>query len=116
MRGPVLQVDGQPVSSAERSFELLPGCHVVVAGGSVGHGSDRDAWLAHLPTTVFALRMQPRATYNVAFDLDPALGRGPIGTGRIIASERDARGRTQLIPPIATDAEAKACRQEAPPR
>ncbi|MDF3071819.1 MAG: hypothetical protein K0R38_7420 [Polyangiaceae bacterium] len=116
LRGPVLTVDGKSVSSRERSFELLPGCHVIVSGGSVGHGADREAWLAHLPTTVFALRMQPGATYNVAFDIDPALGRGPIGTGQIRATERDGHGRTRRIAAVTTEAEVAACRQPSPPR
>jgi hypothetical protein len=114
LRGPVLAVDGEAVKASERSFELLPGCHVVMSGGSVGHGADREAWLAHLPTTVFAMQMQPGATYSVAFDIDPALGRGPIGTGRILATERDAQGRTRLIPAITTEAEARACREQKP--
>lgn len=112
LRGPVLEVDGKPVKSRDRSFELLPGCHVVVSGGSVGHGADREAWIAHLPTTVFAMRMQPGATYNVAFDIDPALGRGPIGTGQILATERDAQGRSRRLPALTTEAEARACREQ----
>lgn len=114
LRGPVLAVDGAPMKSSERSFELLPGCHVVVSGGSVGHGADREAWLAHLPTTVFAMHMQPGATYSVAFDIDPALGRGPIGTGQVLATERDAQGRTRRVPPITTEAEARACQDHEP--
>ncbi len=114
LRGPVLSVDGKPMSSRERNFELLPGCHVIVSGGSVGHGADREAWIAHLPTTVFALRMQPGATYSVAFDIDPTLGRGPIGTGEILASERDAQGRTRAVAAAASDAEVAECQRWKP--
>ena len=116
LRGPVLEVDGRPVSSRERSFELLPGCHVIVSGGSVGHGADREAWIAHLPTTVFAIRMQAGSTYNVVFDIDPALGRGPIGTGQILATERDAQGRTRRLAAITTEAKAEGCRPQRGPR
>lgn len=116
LRGPVLTVDGNAVSARERSFELLPGCHVVVSGGSVGHGADREAWLAHLPTTAFAIRMQPGATYSITFAIDPALGRGPIGTGRILASERDAQGYSRAVPAAQNEDELAACRRESAAR
>lgn len=114
LRGPVLQVDDQAVSAKQRSFELLPGCHVVVSGGSVGHGTDHDAWIAHLPTTVFAVRAQAGRTYNVTFDIDPALGRGPIGTGEISMSERDRGGAFRAIPPVKTNEDVQACKAWKP--
>jgi hypothetical protein len=114
LRGPVLQIDGQPMSPKQRSFELLPGCHIVVSGGSVGHGTDHDAWIAHLPTTVFAIRAQAGSTYNVTFDIDPALGRGPIGSGEILVKERDRAGTLRAVPAVKTTEDVRACQAWKP--
>jgi hypothetical protein len=114
LRGPVLQVDDQPVSAKQRSFELLPGCHVVVSGGSVGHGTDHDAWIAHLPPTVFAIRAQAGSTYNITFAIDPTLGRGPIGSGEVVVKERDRSGGLRAVPPVKTIADVETCKAWAP--
>ncbi len=115
LRGPVLLVDGFAPSSHDRSFELLPGCHVVSAGGSVGYGTDHDSWIAHLPTVVFAFRMRAAASYNISYRIDPTLGRGPIGTGQVVAHERDAQGRVRVVPALKSAAELDECRRWSPP-
>lgn len=115
LHGPVLSVDGHEISSRTRSFELLPGCHVVTSGGSVGHGTDHDAWIAYLPTVTFAFRMLPGATYNIAFSIDPTLGRGPVGSGQVTATERDAAGKLRTVSPVKNASEVRDCRRWSPP-
>src|SRR6185369_2007909 len=52
--GPIQTVDGQDVSSKGRTFELLPGCHVVTLQRNIGEGSATGAWAANFPRLTFA--------------------------------------------------------------
>jgi hypothetical protein len=116
LRGPVTFVDGARVASRDDTFELLPGCHIVTVTGRtgkvdpLGHGG----WVATLPSLTYAFRMRAGGTYSIDLEIDPALGLGPDGTGRVVAREQDAQGRTSIVPRVRDSARVDDCRRWVP--
>jgi hypothetical protein len=111
--GPIATVDDEKVAASGNTFELLPGCHIVTIGGKTGkvdplhHGG----WVATLPPLTYAFRMRAGGSYSIDFEIDPSLGVGPTGTGRVVAREHDAQGRAGVVPPVQNSAEIDACRE-----
>jgi hypothetical protein len=108
--GPITVVDGRKVNALGGSLELLPGCHVVEIGGRVGQVDPRQGgWAATLPHLVYVFPMRAGYSYVIEVQRDPALGFGPHGTGRIVAFEQDAQGRSTYLGPVRDRSEVDAC-------
>ncbi len=113
--GPIAKVDGADVSSLGGNFALLPGCHVVELQRKIGEGSMSGAWSRDLGHRVYAFRMRPGWSYEIAVHLQPgndAVGNGNVGQVTVQAIERDASGKTVAnVLPVRKNADVEACQQ-----
>src|SRR5690349_4288809 len=66
--GPIHTVHGRDVSGQGRSFELTPGCHLVVLSNNVGQGTSDGGWAANIGRLTVAFRMRPMNRYVVDVD------------------------------------------------
>jgi hypothetical protein len=116
LHGPITTVDDARVASGGAAFELLPGCHIVTVGGRTGNVDplSHEGWVASLPLLTYAFRMRAGSSYSIDVEIDPALGQGPTGRGRIVAREQDAQGRTSIVPPVQDSSSVDDCRQWPP--
>jgi hypothetical protein len=111
LQGPIASVDDERVARKGRTFELLPGCHVVELTRDLGEGSDSGAWAAHLPRIVYALRMRPAHTYVIAYQAENTSSM--VGRLTIKAFERSPSGQTTRLSPAGSSTEIEACRRWA---
>jgi hypothetical protein len=102
-------VDGLRVSSYGRSFELLPGCHVVTSLDRWGH-TGSDAVVVAKPSAVtFAMEMVGGRRYTIVFDVH--MRSKFEGELAIRANEVDAQGNlVRTFSPASTE-DIAACRQ-----
>ncbi len=93
LNGYVQLVDGRDVSSKGDSFELLPGCHVVVTPEKWGHTEyNAGAMVVWITGHVrYAIPMHAGRSYSIRVDADPQNSTGV--TGVTTAREFDAEGR-----------------------
>jgi hypothetical protein len=109
LTGPIRAVDGVELESRRSAFELLPGCHIVEIGGSVGHvDPSQGGWAANLPRLTYAFRMRPGGSYSIEFERQASLGVGPMGWGRVVARADDDAGRA-VVPLVRARAEIDEC-------
>ena len=111
--GPITRVDGRTVPSQGNTFELLPGCHIVEIGGSEGAFSPQyGGWAVSFPHLTYAFEMRADRTYIIEFEPDPAIGRAPNGSGRVVAREYDADGHNSVLPIARNSADIARCRHQ----
>jgi hypothetical protein len=114
LSGYVRFIDDEDVSPYGRSFELLPGCHLVGTPSQWGKAEPNSGVVtADTGRWVFALPM--RAGYQYVIELQLEQMSGPRGRLQVRAFERDSHGTTtrEFAPPRNAD-DVQACRQEAP--
>jgi hypothetical protein len=109
--GPIQTVDGQDVSSKGRTFELLPGCHVVTLQRNIGEGSATGAWAANFPRLTVAFEMKPAHRYSITTDAKDT--SAPVGRVTILAREKAPDGSTVRVPFAGGDGDIVACRRWA---
>lgn len=110
--GPIERVDGKAVPGGTGTFELMPGCHLVQIGGSVGtafKAAPEDGWVATIPRLVYAFPMRAGHSYSISFEPAPTLGKQSVGTGRMLAREDDRKGHRQVISPARTREDVAEC-------
>ena len=108
LSGYVRFVDGRDLADHGRSFELLPGCHVVGTPEKWGGASLDAAMVATTGVVYFALPMKPGRHYSIDVHTDGMAG--PVGTLRIEARETASNGEpTELFAPVTSQAEIDAC-------
>lgn len=96
-------VDGREVSTLDRSFELLPGCHVVETARQLVIANENMTWAGVVDPLAFVFQMKPGYEYQVVVEMAEGMG----GTARLSISgaELDATGkRTAAVPPAAPGA------------
>lgn len=111
LHGPIHTVDGRDVSGQGRSFELTPGCHVVVLSNNVGQGTTDGAWAANIGRLTVAFRMRPMNKYIV--DLDIQDSSAPVGRMTIRAREVTPDGQKSGVPFARSSADVEDCHQWA---
>lgn len=111
LTGPIGTVDGVNVSLKGKTFELLPGCHIVTLERNVGAGGDNGAWAANLPGITYAFEMKPGHLYKI--DLDLRESSGPMSRLWIRAHERAPDGSTVRLGTARSEADLQDCRNWA---
>ena len=102
-------VDGQKVPSSTDTFELLPGCHVVVTPRSWGHSAGSYAALA-VPTGRASFAIPMRAGHQYVVDVEVTDPEDPQGSVRFVAVERGPDGSTvRRIPPAENEQQVQDC-------
>ncbi|HVY30812.1 MAG TPA: hypothetical protein VHB79_29840 [Polyangiaceae bacterium] len=109
--GPIERVDGNSVPAGVGTFELLPGCHLVQIGGSMGSfkSAPESGWSATVPREVYAFPMRAGRSYSITFEPEPALGMRSVGFGRIVAREDDGAGHHKVLRPAHTREDVNEC-------
>jgi hypothetical protein len=109
--GPIVRVDDISVTGGVRTFELLPGCHVVKIGGSIGSfkAAPEAGWVATVPHLFYAFPMRAGHTYSITFEPEPALGMRSVGFGRVVAREEDSSGHRKVVPAARSNADVAEC-------
>lgn len=106
--GDIATVDGASMSGRGRSFELLPGCHVVTTRTSWGERDHSGTMSGNMPMLTYVVQMQPNRSYVLEYDLANRTGNG--GTLVFTAKELDANGNTLAqLQPAASDADVARC-------
>jgi len=109
--GPIQTVDDQNVAARGRTFELLPGCHVVTLQRSIGEGSASGAWAANLPRLVVAFEMKPAHRYVISSTSPDA--SAPVGRIVLTASEKAPDGTVVRVPFARSAEDVRNCRNWA---
>jgi hypothetical protein len=107
--GAVDFVDGQQVPRSVSTFELLPGCHVVVTPRNWGRSAGNYVGLAvPMGRASYAISMRAGHEYRVDVEVrDPA---EPQGSVQFFAVERAPDGSTvRRIAPATTEEEVQDC-------
>lgn len=104
--GDIETVDGKSVRG--RSFELLPGCHVVTTPTSWGQHEQYSTMSGNLPKHTFVINMQPNRSYVLEYELTSRTGNG--GNMVLHAFEQDAAGtKTAGLAPVSEQADIDKC-------
>lgn len=114
LHGPIGAIDGRTVVDRGRSFELLPGCHVVMTRSDVGElsPSGNGAWAGTLPRLVVAFHMKPAHVYSIDVERVPSTSaRGQLIIG---AHERAPSGAVVAIPWARGQSDIDECIRPAP--
>jgi hypothetical protein len=106
--GPIASVDDKDVSSRGRTFELLPGCHLVTLLRKVGDADGQAAWSGTLPPVVYALWMRPQHQYWIKYEFQSR--GGPLGGLSLTAEERSPAGVVKMLG-VAGPADVERCRE-----
>ena len=109
--GPVQTVDDQDVAAKGRTFELLPGCHVVTLQRNIGEGSATGAWAANFPRLVVAFEMKRAHRYVI--NLTTPDSSAPVGRMVLTASEKAPDGRVVRVPFARSAEDVRNCRHWA---
>jgi hypothetical protein len=111
LSGPIASVDGQDVGTKGNSFDLLPGCHIVVLQHNIGEGSSSGAWAGNFGRRVYAFKMRPAHLYTIRPEAEDSTG--PMTWVRIIARERPPEGRPVQVPLARAQSDIDDCRRWA---
>lgn len=109
--GPVNTVDDVNVRDKGRTFQLLPGCHIVTLERNVGQGGDNGAWAANLPRITYAFEMKPGHLYKISIDTE--FGSSAIGRMKIEARETAPDGSSVRWGSVRGDGDLDECRHWA---
>jgi hypothetical protein len=114
--GPIATVDGNDVSKKGTSFELRPGCHVVVNRSEfLDHdvALNNGAWQGRMPVWTFAFQMKSGYTYAVEQKVEATTGG--MGRGVVTARAVDGAGNDKVVPPVTSIDEIARCRAGGDP-
>ncbi len=105
-------VDNQQVTEG-KSFELLPGCHVIGTPARWGRvDSSVGGTTVDTGQRIFALVMKRGHRYFI--DVNVKMMGGSTGSAVLEASEEDPTGKkTQVLHPASSTADIDACREIA---
>ena len=92
--GYVKMVDGNPVEQ-DKSFELLPGCHVVETPARWGNGTSSGGVLVDTGNRRFAIPMKAGHRYHV--DVSVKMMGGSTGSAAVEAFEQDPKGNKTIV-------------------
>jgi hypothetical protein len=112
--GPVETVDGSNVGAYGLMFELLPGCHIVEVGNSVGHVGDPETLDAVSRSRVYAFRMSAGHTYTIEVPRGTALACNDPRRTCSVAREENRNGHVAFVPPAMSKYDIETCRQWRP--
>jgi hypothetical protein len=110
--GPIATVDGRDVSEHGRSFDLLPGCHIVVTQKQMLDFDNAVSVSGQFPPMTFPFRMKAGHTYVIE---RPATGAG-ASTAIVWIEAHDQTANGTKVPVGATDSERviEACKSWSP--
>ena len=104
--GEVATVDGKSVHG--RTFELLPGCHVVTTPTSWGVRDQSGSASGNMAKLTFVITMHANKSYVMDYELSSRTGNG--GTMVVHALERDAAGNTTAtLLPVMSQSDIEKC-------
>jgi hypothetical protein len=110
--GPIASVDGRDVRALGRSFELEPGCHVVVTLTQMLEFDNAAAVSGQFPPMTYAFRMKAAHAYVIEH---PTTG---VGGNRAItwldAREEGPDGHKLPLGPTTSDRIIEACKAWSP--
>jgi hypothetical protein len=109
--GPVQTVDDVDVAAKGKTFELLPGCHVVTLQKSIGAGTASGAWAMNVGRLVIPFRMKAAHIYTIKMEIEDA--SGPVGRARIVAREKDPGGSVVEVGFAGSEDDVLMCRRWA---
>lgn len=114
LSGYVQRVDGESVPKEASSFELLPGCHLVVTPTEWGRfGGGTGAFIVKTGHRLFALPMKAAHQYAVGLRTSDQM-TGPTASMMIEAIETDRKGAViKAWTPARSRSDVDACREEA---
>jgi hypothetical protein len=113
--GPVETVDGRNVGAQGPIFELLPGCHIVELGDSVGQIGERESLAALSSARVYAFRMRAGHTYRIDVPRGGTPSSAyPTSGNRTVAREENEHGQVAFVPLAMSSYDLNACRQWVP--
>jgi hypothetical protein len=108
VEGPIRAVDGVDVELKGTTFQLLPGCHVVMLSPKIGAGDGNGAWSADIGLVVYAFRMKPGRFYSI--EPDARFGSAGHGTLKLVAYERKADGTSAgMVGVVRRPSDISAC-------
>lgn len=110
--GYIRYVDGHDVSGHGGSFELLPGCHLVVTPSNWGRGDiNSGAVVATTGAVPFVLPMKAGFQYSIEVLIGSVTG--PNGSLEIKAFEKTMAGEpARTFSPAKTTGDLEACREQ----
>jgi hypothetical protein len=111
LMGPINSVDDVNVSAKGRTFQLLPGCHIVTLERNIGEGGDNGAFAANLPRITYAFEMKPGHLYKISTDVE--IGSGSVGRMWINARETGPDGSSVRWYPARSTGDLDECRHWA---
>ena len=114
--GYVRDVDGKDVSAHGKSFELLPGCHIV---GTPSKWGTMDSTAGVVITTgphQFAIPMKAGHSYSIEVGSSSPFLTAPTSPAYLSAREMDAGGTTtRRFAPAESPQDLRDCLKEAQP-
>jgi len=109
--GPINSVDDVNVSAKGRTFQLLPGCHIVTLERNIGEGGDNGAFAANLPRITYAFEMKPGHLYKIIVDVE--MGSAMLGRMKLTARETAPDGSSVRWFPARGAGDLDECRHWA---
>ena len=111
LHGPIQTVDDVNVAGKGRTFELLPGCHVVTLQRNIGAGTASGAFAANVGHLVIALAMRPAHRYVIAMEIEES--SAPVGRYMIVAREKAPDGSATRLPFARSEDDIVNCKRWA---
>lgn len=113
LTGYVLEVDGKDVSAQGRSFDLLPGCHIVVTPSKSGTMDSTAGVVITTGPRTFAIPMKAAHSYVIEVGVSGTFGE-LSGSGYLLGREIDEAGNTtRKFAPAASPQDVQDCMREA---
>jgi hypothetical protein len=110
--GPVASVDGRDVSALGRSFELEPGCHVVVTLKEMLEFDNAASVSGQFPPMTYAFRMRAAHAYVIEHPTSTVGGNQAITW--LDAHEEAPDGQKLPLGPTTSDRVVEACKAWSP--
>ena len=113
LTGYVLEVDGKDVSAHGRSFDLLPGCHIVVTPSKSGTMDSTAGVVITTGPRKFAIAMKAAHSYVIEVGVSGTFGE-LSGSGYLLGREIDEDGNTtRKFAPAESSQDVQDCMKEA---
>jgi len=112
LTGYVLAVDGKDVSSHGRSFDLLPGCHIVVTPSKSGSMDSTAGVVITTGPRRFAIPMKAAHSYVIEVGASGTFGE-LSGSGYLLGREIDEAGNTtRKFVPATSPQDVRDCMEQ----
>ncbi|HZL16221.1 MAG TPA: hypothetical protein VFG23_00620 [Polyangia bacterium] len=111
LEGPINMVDGVNVAAKGRTFQLLPGCHIVTLERNIGEGGENGYFAANLPHITYAFEMKPGHLYKISVDIQA--GSAMMGRMHLEARETAPDGSSVRWGRARGDSDLEDCRHWA---